>query len=332
MTTMQKPIKLGNPTPVYFGKIASRGDFVRSASGGKLITLLDNWAAQGMDMLIAAPDWKTRYDNCGLIDFLFIGTQKRHAVSGSILPSCDASSRRFPFLAATWFEVDEALRFLPLSSLALERNTNHQRALMQIAAKTHDAADTLTLLGETSLGTELDSRKYVASHEQFLDTHSLDDLSTMLQVNGARSTVRQMLLALGYLLKPILANHAAPPQKGLTLPLPHDPAKSSFVKTLWLDLISLFLARADFELSIFSCHQNGDPCLVVMFHGATPATFCSLFPEDATKRNVIDISQSDWVEDCVRQEAAVSKLSSYLEHGKLTLRQIVDTFRQSFTA
>jgi type VI secretion system protein ImpM len=138
-----KSIKLRNPISIYFGKVASRGDFIKSATGKKFIALVDNWVAQGMELLIAAPDWKQRYDDRGLIDFLFVGTRKHHAICGSIIPSCDASSRRFPFIAATLVEVDDSMGFLPLSPLAIERHTNYQRALLQLAAKAHDANDAL---------------------------------------------------------------------------------------------------------------------------------------------------------------------------------------------
>ena len=99
------PIQLRNPSSIYFGKISSRGDFVKSVSGTKVIALIDDWVAQGMEMLIADPGWKTYYDRAGSIDFLFIATHKKHTICGSLIPSGDSSSRRFPFIAATLFEI-----------------------------------------------------------------------------------------------------------------------------------------------------------------------------------------------------------------------------------
>jgi deoxyribodipyrimidine photolyase len=37
------------------------------------------------------------------------------------------------------------------------------------------------------------------------------------------------------------------------------------------------------------------------------------------------------VDEYAAQDAAMYKLSSYLEHGELSLQQMVQTFRQSFT-
>lgn len=323
-------VRLRNPSSLYFGKIASRGDFVKSASGANVIALIDNWVAQGMEMLIADPAWKAYYDNAGAIDFLFIALRKRHAICGCLIPSRDASSRRFPFIAATLFEVDEALSFLRFSPLALERHLGHKRALVHHASKTHDAADTLTKLSDALLEGSLAQANVVDAYEAFLLNMSVTDLADALTLEDGPAAVRRMVLAVGYLLQPILTNFAVPPQKGITLPLPRDPARFALVKALWLDLISVFLPRAEFELSIFSGIHYGKSKLIVTFNGTTPSAFRALFEEQAAHEHLIDVAESTWVEDYVHQDPATFKLSSYLEHGNLSLRQMVDTFRQGF--
>jgi type VI secretion system protein ImpM len=132
-------------------------------------------------------------------------------------------------------------------------------------------------------------------------------------------------------MQPILANYATPPQKGLAIPMPHDPSRAAMVKAFWLDLISTFLPRAEFEISIFSWQYDGIPTLTVTFNGATPATYCALFSDQVAEQLVIDTTDSVWVDDCVSQDPGGLKLSSYLEHESLTLRQLVDTFRQTFS-
>ncbi len=323
-------IQLRNPSSIYFGKITSRGDFVKSASGTKVIALIDNWVAQGMEMLIAEPGWKTYYDMAGAVDFLFIGVRKKHMLCGSLIPSGDTSSRRFPFIAATLFEIDDSLAFLPVSPLILERHANHQRALIHLAAKTHDAADTLVELGEAPLETEFDSEKSVNGYAHFLASTTLNDLTNALSIQDEHATVRQMVLAVGYLLQPILTNYAAPPQKGLSIPIPRDPARAAYIKAFWLNLICIFLPRAEFELGVFSSGHHGKPTLIVTFNGATPTIFRALFDEQAAQEYLIDIRQATWVEEYAMQDVATLKLSSYLEHGELDLSQLVETFRQAF--
>lgn len=324
-------LQLRNPSSLYFGKIASRGDFVKSATGAKVVALIDNWVAQGMELLIADPNWKNHYDNAGATEFLFIGTRKNHAICGSLIPSSDASSRRFPFIAATLFEIDEPLAFLKFSPLVLERHISHQRALIHHAAKTHDAVATLMTLNDVPLESDFTRHKVIENYRDFLLNTSIASLTNMLSFDEGQATVRQMILAIGYLLQPVLTNYVIPPYKGLAMPLPLDPAQLALVKSLWLDLVCTFLPRVEFELSIFSCVHYGKPKLIITFNGVTPSIFHALFDEQVAKDSLIDVSQSEWVEDYAPQDPATFKLSSYLEHDLLSLQLLVETFRQCFS-
>lgn len=325
-----QPPRLRSHASFYFGKIASRGDFVRSTSGANVIALFDHWFAQGMELLIAYPDWKDRYDNAGPVDFLFIGTRGKLAICGCLMPSRDASSRRFPFTGATLFETAQPLAFLPLSPLLLERHISHQRALVRHAASTHDAADTLAALGAVAIDRELALDTAVQAYQNFLADTSLAALADALAIEGGPAAMRRTILALGLLLQP-LAGHAAGPQKGIALPLPGDPARLALVKALWLDLVSVFLPRAALDLSIFSCVHGGMPKLIVAFNGTTPSTFRALFDAQAAQEQLIEVVESEWVEEFVQQDQAAAKLAGYLEHGSLSLRQMMLTFQERFS-
>jgi type VI secretion system protein ImpM len=320
-----------NACSLYFGKIPSRGDFVKSAAGTQVIALIDNWLAKGMESLSTTPGWKSGYDDTAPHDFLFLSPRKKHAICGSLIASADASTRRFPFLAATLFEIDDARAFLAASPLVLERHANHQRALTQHAAKAHDAADTLTALDGMTLDADPATDKFSERYRRFLNSTTVNDLGDALLIGAEQATVRQMVLAIGYLLQPILTNYAQAPQKGLVIPLPCAPAGSAFVKALWLDLISIFLLRAEFELGIFSGIHHGKPSLIITFNGAAPGAFHALFEKQAALEHLISVDQASWADETVAQDNGMYKLAGYLEHGELTLQQMVETFRQSYT-
>lgn len=324
-------IQLRNPSSLYFGKISSRGDFVKSSAGAKVIASIDKWAAQGMELLIASPDWKNSYDAAGPIDFLFVGTRKKHVISGSLIPSSDASKRRFPFIAATLFEVDNSLAFMPLSPLLLERHVNHLRALSYHASSTHDATETLAALSECGLDIESGQDKGYLGYAHFLRTTKLADLANALSLDDTSATLRQMVLATGYLLQPALENYTDAPRRGVALPLPDAPALATLVKAWWLDLVCTFLGCANFELSVFSCRREGKPTLILTFNGTTSSIFHALFEPAASHEFFIDISQSQWVEACAARDPTTYKLSSYLEHEQLPLDQLMDAFRQAFS-
>lgn len=324
-------IRLHNHCSLYYGKIPQRGDFIKSTSGGRVIPLIDHWVARGMELLIEDPNWKNLFDSAGVADFLFLGTQKKHAICGALTPSGDSSSRRFPFIAATVFEIDNPIVFLPLSPFVLDRHINQQRALALQASKSHDATSTLAALEEIPLETEHSQEAISNLYQHFLENTSIADLRKALVSVDEETTVRQMVLAIGFLLLPALTNYRIPPQKGLILPLPRDPVLRTQIKAFWLDLISIFISRTEFELSIFAAPYLGQPRLSVAFNGATPISFCNLFQGQSAKNHLIDVCQSRWVEDHAVDDPATFKLSSYLRHEDLPLKQLVDTFRQAFS-
>jgi len=281
-------------------------------------------------MLFGNPDWKANYDHAGPVDFLLIATRKKHAICGGLMPSADVSGRRFPFIAATLFEVENPLAFLPLSPLLLERHQGHQRALLHHAARTYDATEALARLADIAFEKELVSDVEQTYRNFLLDT-SVAKLADALSLEDGHTALRRMILALGFLLQPLLAKHATVPQNGILLPLPRDPLQVARVKALWLDLASVFLAQATLDLSIFSCMHGGMPKLLVTFNGTTPSTFRALFDEQAAQQQLIDVACSSWVDDYLHQDPVLFKLANYLDHDSLTLRQMKETFHQGFS-
>ena len=105
----------------YFGKIPSRGDFVKGSDNPALIKVLDDWLAQAMDLMSADARWKLNYDAVAPLHFAFIGPRRRHAIAGHIVASSDQSNRRFPFLMMSSMEIVEPAAFVPNAPLLLGR-------------------------------------------------------------------------------------------------------------------------------------------------------------------------------------------------------------------
>ena len=58
------------PLPVsYFGKLPTRGDFVRTSESHPLMVLLDRWAGHGVELLAQDPGWKQLYDEAQPVSF-----------------------------------------------------------------------------------------------------------------------------------------------------------------------------------------------------------------------------------------------------------------------
>ncbi len=119
-------------------------------------------------------------------------------------------------------------------------------------------------------------------------------------------------------------------EKGLTLPLPADPLYRSLVASFWLELVSRFLQRADFELSLFLGRINGAERLVIGFNGASSRTLHSIISPLAYAEQNINIDDPEWVDQHVSTEYGMGKFVSYLDQPQLSLRVAVDTFREVF--
>jgi type VI secretion system protein ImpM len=325
----QRPVQLAI---AYFGKIPSRGDFIKSANNTQLLDTLDRWLAQAMEMLAEDSRWKLTYDAWQPVQFAFLGSRSRLAIAGNLMASSDVSSRRFPFLAAGALEVDQPLNFIARSPLALSRLWSRASNQMRTLLDATDTAEALRSFGETQLSVDAGAgvQSYEASFADFTELQTLSALEGMLRQNGQPIQLRRTMLALGLLLQPVMASGSSRIEKGLTLPLPADPLYRSLVASFWLDLVSRFLGRADFELALFIGEIAGKHRIVIGFNGASSKTLHSVMSPDAYLEQNINIDDPEWVEAHVNAQQGVAKLSSYLDQPQLSLRVALDTFREVF--
>lgn len=310
----------------YFGKIASRSDFVKAADNPALVELLDQWLAGAMSQLTAEPRWKQYYDALPPLHFAFVGTRSRRAVAGHLVSSGDQAQRRYPFLVMCALEVAAPAAFVPLSPLVL---APLWLTLAPLAGQVLAAADPAAPLHALA-GAVLELDPASAEHEDgflhFLDRHNLAALRTML----GRREVRQTILAVGLLLQPVRASDAARLERGLVLPLPQEERYRFPVAAFWLALVGPFLQQGDFELGLFFTALNGRPALVVGFGGAAPDTLRAIIDPHCAAEQLIDFEQTDWVDATLAEQPAVQKLSNYLEQDQLSLRSVYALFHEAF--
>jgi len=319
---------------VYFGKIPSRGDFVRSSQQSGLIQTLDRWLTQGLELMSTDARWKEIYDRTSPLHFAFLGVKSRVALAGHLVASADASGRRFPFIAAGSFDVGTPADFVARSPMVLARPwLRFERAAQQATS----AADASPVLGElSSAQVELDiaPQAYDASFRDFLELQTVGSLEAMLQQAGHPLNLRQTLLALGLLLQPVPTSGSSQLDKGLRLPLPADPLYQPLVCTLWLELVSRFLRHGDFELAIFvargAAAASAAPTLSLGFSGGSPSVLQAALDPQGGEQVFVDLCDAQWAEEHVQQDYAVKKLSSYLQQPQLSLKQAQATFREAF--
>ncbi len=319
------------PTPVgYFGKIPSRGDFVKGSDNPALIKVLDDWLAFAMDLMSGDARWKLHYDSVKPLHFAFIGPRRRHAIAGHIVASSDQSSRRFPFLMMSTMEIADPGAFVPDSPLVLNRLWNRLESLSNNVIQAEDATAPLQAAASHVIDLDLRSTAYDAAFQDFLDMHTVGALDSLLAQSDFTGSVRQVLLALGFLLQPVMASSSSRLEKSLLLPLPSDPMYRNLVAAFWMHLIAPFLARADFELALFITRIGDKPVLVLGFSGASAETLSAIMDPVAAAERHITFDELDWVEEQVDDDYAIKKLSTYLSQSTLSLKSALDSVRAAF--
>jgi type VI secretion system protein ImpM len=319
-----------NVSITYFGKIPSRGDFVKSGSSLPLLTSLDNWLARTMESMSEDVRWKTIYDEVKPFHFAFLGPRSKMAIAGHFTASCDAAQRRFPFVTAGAMEVVDSNVFTARSPLALSRLWNKLSQLSATAAASTDAAQDLSVIAGSTVQVELGSKAYEANFADFLDMQTMSSLDSQLANAGFGGSCRQLILGLGLLLQPVMASGSNRLEKSLQLPLPSDPMYQYLTAAFWLSLINPFLQRADFEVSLYITKRQDNPALIVGFSGASSTTLEAVLNPRIAQDHFIAFDNATWVEEAVAADFGVTKLSSYLEQSQLSLAAAKQHFTEVF--
>jgi type VI secretion system protein ImpM len=314
----------------YFGKLPSRADFVKASDNPGLMDVLDAWLAQTMDLINADPRWKITYDAAAPVHFAFIGPRRRRAIAGHIVASSDQSNRRYPFLMKTTMEIEQPLAFVQNSPLVLARLWTRLEALATTVLAAADAGPALQDITANTIELDLNAAGYEAAFADFLELQTVGALEAMLAQSGFAGSVRQLLLALGMLLQPVLASGSSRLEKSLVLPLPRDPMYRNLVGAFWMHLIAPFLERADFELGLFITRLGERPSLVLGFSGASAQTLQAIIDLHAGREHHIDFDDLAWVEEQVNVDYGIKKTSTYLAQPNLSLKSAHDAVRAAF--
>jgi type VI secretion system protein ImpM len=232
-------------------------------------------------------------------------------------------------MTAVSMEVPQPLAFLSRSPLAFSRVWSRLERETLAARHAPDPAMPLGELADNRANVNVLYESLNPAFQDFLEMQTLESLQALLGGRDESVSMRRILLGLGILLQPVMSSGAARIGKGLLLPLPRDPLYRNLASTLWLDLVSGFLARADFELLVLLRH-GPQPALAVGFNGMQGRSLQAMFDPRVAEQDYIALHDPEWVEDHVHDDPALRKLSTYADQGGLSLRTARNTFRETF--
>lgn len=307
----------------YFGKIPARADFIKLAPDTELMGVLDDWLAKVMSRLPDDARWKIHYDALAPINFAFVGPRRRHAIAGHIVASRDQSGRRFPFLMMRTLEVADPAAFVSRCPLVLDPLFAF---FAKMAPRVQGAADPggpLQEVADTVLALDEQCEPALAG---FLATATVGSLAALL----GRADVRELVLALGLLLQPVMHSGAADVEKSLVLPLPDNPAARGAVAAFWMELIAPFLRQADLDLVLFVTELELRPVLVVGFCDACVHSLHALIDPLVGREQQVSFADTGWVDDQVGVDIDVRALASYLDQPQLPLKLARELFLDTF--
>jgi type VI secretion system protein ImpM len=307
----------------YFGKLPSRSDFVKASHDASLLTALDEWLAEVMDTLPANARWKAQYDALAPVHFAFLSPGRRHAIAGHLVASRDASGRRFPFMMMRPLDVPDPASFARHCPLALAPLWN---SMAGAAAELLELAEPLPRL--LALG---DSEVALAAHCEgalagFLDTGTVGSLGALL----GRSDPRELIMAIGMLLHPLLSHGHDDIEKSLVLPLPVNPSAVFPVAAFWLELVMPFVAGTSVELALFVTQIGTHRVLVIGFSGASARTLAAIVDPGFAQDQLVTVDDTAWVDQPDASPLDPRALSSYLEQPQTPLRLARDLYLQTF--
>lgn len=318
---------------LYFGKVPGRGDFVRSTAHPALIQSLDRWLSSGIELMAEDAHWKGIYDQADAAHFVMISAHRHTAVAGHIVPSVDLSGRRFPLLTATAIEDQRGPDLMAIGPLMLQPAW---LALAEAAARARRASEeqvpaVLTAFAQArvpALQTPDEARQ---RYRDFLESSTLGGLQQDIGAAGGAIDLRQILLALGLLLQPVMNSGGQTIEKGLCLPLPRDESARFVVAAFWMDVVSRFLLRSTHDLTLFMPRGvNHRPSLMIAFSAGAANVLQGLLDPRVTPEVFISLDASPWVEDYVSNDYALKKLSTYLLTPQLSLAQLLTSFQEAF--
>jgi type VI secretion system protein ImpM len=319
---------------LYFGKVPSRGDFVRNAAS-PLSSHLDQWLSQTLVQMANDVDWKQVYDSAPCVDFAILGSHSRTGLAGHLAPTHDSAGRRFPFVVVNTFELSASkapIDFLAMSAQAL---WPVWRRLESVASQAVEASEfsnpVQALLTEY---TPPRAEPVPGLYGEFAQTHTLADVDDLLENHGQNVSTRQMILALGLLLEPMHSQGMGKPSRALMLSLPQaspqESDQTSLVATLWLDLIAGFFKDTPVDLGIFITSSEQHSAMVVGWLGASPDTLQSVLTPSVGQKSNVNVSLADWVEDCLDEVSGVRQLSNTLRDSGLLVATAIERFKETF--
>lgn len=326
MTSEQLPL-------VYFGKLPSRGDFVRARHHIAETNAIDHWVSQAMAVSGTILSEKTAAaKEMVFLHFSHVDTVSKQVITGLLLPSHDSSGRRYPVIGFSLMHLDKPkiwMNYLPIKSMALWDEI--QQALMT-AKQATDGAQMIEHLNACMLSIDKNAS---TQYYDFINTVSLTDLAILM--DSDKSKLVEQIIATGLLFLPTYSKGFSGLNKVIHWTLPADKTQAIYMATFWHDLIHGFYQPHQLPLNTYLYRSAERYQLLMSFTKPDGELLSQLADSDTHQDNGepddwVTIAKSAWTQSYIDNDIGLSRFNNLLLQDDLALYEVRQLFKTIFLA
>lgn len=322
---------------VYFGKLPSRGDFVRARANINETNIVDQWVSQALttsgpilqeSALEQTDSENSSSEKTAVLNFSHIDTAANQIITGVMLPSHDSSDRSYPLIGFVMLHLDKPkswMNYLPIKSLGLWEGIYE---VLTMAKAQTDNVKATEYLNDCLLAIDKNASTH---YYDFINTTTLQDMAVLMGINKLQLV--QQIIATGLLFLPTYTKGFNSLNKSICWTLTTDKASAIHMATFWHDLIHGFYQPHQLYLNTYLYRTSEHYRLILNFTKPSGHLLSQLSSgEDTYPDDWVSIADSGWTQGYIDEDIGLTRFNKLLLQDDLYLYDTRQLFKQIFLA
>lgn len=309
---------------IYFGKLPSRGDFVRSRTHSNEINIIDHWVSE------AVVNTEHSLARISCIKFSHIDTLSNQIITGVLVSSHDSSQRHYPLIGFSqmWLEKPKSwMNYLPIKSASIWKTIHQSLVVAKTQSNDIQATDLLNNC-QISINENASTHYY-----DFINKITLDDIARLTGQNKAQFI--EQLIATGLLFLPILTKGFNGLNKTICWPLTSDEESSINLATFWQDLLHGFYQPHELHLNTYLYKGLEQYQMALSFSEPSGQLLNELpvsMQDTINPDRWVMMDKCDWTHGYIDEDIGLSRFNKLLLQDALYLYDTRQLFKKVFLA
>lgn len=317
---------------VYFGKLPTRGDFVRARAHISETNAIDEWVSEALavseSVFSGIPIDNINNHNFAFLNFSHIDTRANEIITGVLIPSHDSSYRNYPLIGFGVLHLDKPknwMNYLPVKSSALWNDTYE---VLSMAKSKTDNTDLMEHLNHSQLSIDNNASTY---YYDFINTTTLHDIAILMNIDKAQ--LIQQIIATGLLFLPTFTKGFHGLNKAICWSLTSDRENSIHMATFWHDLINGFYQPHQLYLNTYLYRVANCYRLLMSFTKPDGLILKQISESEKTyPEDWVVIAHSDWTQGYIDEDIGLTRFNKVLLQDNLYLYDTRQLFKKTFLA